>query len=97
VDPIADRRQHLSEVQVCGLGDEAHHPSGAQEGIMTNDHLDDDENVKMMRETARTIGLTQRVIDAYNVAPSKSDLEHALEEAMRLLGVSEEEREGDWS
>lgn len=31
---------------------------------MTIDHLDDDENVKMMRETARTIGLTDLVVKA---------------------------------
>ena len=30
---------------------------------MSADYLDDDENVKMMRETAKRIGLTQLLID----------------------------------
>jgi hypothetical protein len=48
--------------------------------------LDDDENVKMMRETARTIGLTDLLMRAFNSQNSgqKRDL---LRQALRLLGV----------
>lgn len=46
--------------------------------------LDDDENVKMMRDTAKQIGLTQLVMDAWlsTEGPSKELLRGAL----HLLG-----------
>lgn len=57
---------------------------------MTTDHLDDDENVKMMRDTARTIGLTQLLIDA-----RLGDLEpfDAIRGALKLLGERSEYKE----
>jgi hypothetical protein len=57
-----------------------------------NAYLDDDENVKAMRETARTIGLTQLLIDIH-----RSD-EYGIEETekfcrvLELLGVTDTER-----
>jgi hypothetical protein len=53
-----------------------------------DDYLDDDENVKAMRETARQVGLTQLLID---IAQGSADVER-LGEALRLLGVSDTER-----
>lgn len=53
------------------------------------DHLDDDENVKMMRDTAKRIGLTQLLID---IARSPANMGSAdidrLCKALALLGVS---------
>ena len=56
-----------------------------------NDYLDDDENVKAMRETARVIGLTQLLIDIqrsdeYGIAETEKFCR-----ALDLLGVSEKE------
>lgn len=50
---------------------------------MTNDHLDDDENVKAMRETAHTIGLTQLLIDIH-----QSD-QYGIEETAKFCRVLE--------
>lgn len=55
-------------------------------------HLDDDENVKAMRDTARRIGLTQLLLDI-----DRSD-QYGIEETekfcrvLALLGVSDTER-----
>jgi hypothetical protein len=60
--------------------------------MRTTEHLDDDENVKMMRETARTIGLTQLLIDISR-SPAMmggADIER-LGKALDLLGVTDEE------
>ena len=48
-------------------------------------YLDDDENVKAMRETARTIGLTDLLVKAShtNNAGAAKEL---LRKALRLLG-----------
>ena len=55
--------------------------------MMTIDHIDDDENVKAMRETARTIGLTQLLIDISHspAIMGCEDIERLLQ-ALRLLG-----------
>jgi hypothetical protein len=56
------------------------------------DHLDDDENVKAMRDTARTSGLTKLLIDISR-SPAMmggADIER-LGKALDLLGVTEEE------
>lgn len=50
---------------------------------MTTDHLDDDENVKEMRETARMIGLTQLLIDARD---GVLDVHDAVRRGLKLLG-----------
>jgi hypothetical protein len=58
-----------------------------------NDYLDDDENVKAMRETARQVGLTQLLLD---IAESPANMGAAdierLGKALDLLGVSDTER-----
>jgi hypothetical protein len=54
---------------------------------MSADHLDDDENVKAMRETARTIGLTQLLIDARQGEIEPVD---AIRAALKLLGERSE-------
>jgi hypothetical protein len=63
---------------------------------MTTDHLDDDENVKAMRETARTVGLTRLLRD---VRRSQLAMQTALDrdrarvtQALVMLGVSEGEQ-----
>ena len=61
---------------------------------MTTDHLDDDENVKMMRETARTIGLTKLLLD---VRREHLHVQAVLDrdrvtQALQMLGISGEER-----
>jgi hypothetical protein len=56
---------------------------------MTPTYLDDDENVKAMRETARAIGLTQLLIDARD---GIMDAPKAIARALRLLGISDEVR-----
>ena len=60
------------------------------------DHLDDDENVIGMRETARTVGLTALLLD---VRHSQIDMQTALDrdrarvtQVLILLGVSDEGR-----
>ena len=61
---------------------------------MTPDYLDDDENVKAMRETARTIGLTQLLIE---ISRSPANMGAAdidrLGKALELLGVVGDERD----
>ncbi len=59
---------------------------------MTINHLDDDENVKAMRETARTIGLTQLIVDAYRIGTAKDAATSALGKALDLLGVPDDGR-----
>lgn len=54
---------------------------------MTSDYLDDDENVKAMRETARVIGLTRLLID---IREGTLDAQVAVRRALRLLGISDE-------
>lgn len=56
--------------------------------------IDDDENVKAMRETAWTIGLTQLLIDA-----RQGDLEpfDAIRAALKLLGERTEYQEKEQS
>lgn len=54
-------------------------------------YLNDDENVKAMRETARRIGLTQRLLDlnatlSQYVESQREDFA-PLEQALRLLGA----------
>jgi hypothetical protein len=63
---------------------------------MTIDHLEDDENVKDMREAARTVGLTALLLDLHR---EHRDVQAALDrdrarltQALRLLGISDEER-----
>jgi hypothetical protein len=59
---------------------------------MITNHLDDDENVKAMRATARIVGLTQLLIDISR-SPAMmggEDIER-LGRALELLGVSDEE------
>ncbi len=63
---------------------------------MTSDHLDDDENVRAMRETARVVGLTTMLLDFRS---SQLALQAALDrdraritQALALLGVSDEGR-----
>lgn len=58
---------------------------------MTADYFDDDENVKMMRETARTIGLTRLLLRALN-SHDGDETKRLLAEALRLLGISGEVR-----
>ena len=50
---------------------------------MTTDYPDDDENVKMMRETARAIGLTEMLIDARD---GNLDAHDAVRQALEMLG-----------
>ena len=48
--------------------------------------LDDDENVKMMRETAREVGLTRLLVQAAE-ADDTLRMRRLVQEALRLLGV----------
>lgn len=50
---------------------------------MTDDYLDDDENVKMLRDTAARIGLTQLLLDARRGLRDPID---AISKALILLG-----------
>ena len=60
--------------------------------MATTDYLDDDENVKAMRETARTIGLTQLLIDISRSPALMGDEDiERLGRALSLLGVSDKE------
>ena len=56
------------------------------------DHLDDDENVKMMRDTAKRIGLTQLLIDISRspAIMGGEDIER-LCKALDLLGATDDE------
>lgn len=49
------------------------------------DYLDDDENVKMMRETARAIGLTALLVKASQSTNSGATKEF-VSKALQLLG-----------
>lgn len=51
------------------------------------DHLDDDENVNMMRETAYRIGLQGLIVKAYQ-SDDAATVKALLLKALRLLGVS---------
>lgn len=57
---------------------------------MSTDFLDDDENVKAMRETARQIGLTQLLVKASQSTNSGATKE-LVRTALELLGASEKE------
>jgi hypothetical protein len=63
---------------------------------MASDYLDDDENVKAMRETAQQIGLTDLLRDLrreHLKLAERLDADRArITKALVLLGVSEEER-----
>ena len=48
-------------------------------------HLDDDENVKAMRDTARTIGLTALLVKA-SQSTNSTDTQDYIRKALRLLG-----------
>ena len=60
------------------------------------DHLNDDENVKMMRETARTVGLTALLLDVrrehLNVQTALDRDRARVTKALQLLGVQDEGR-----
>jgi hypothetical protein len=57
-----------------------------------SEYLDSDENVKAMRDTARTIGLTQLLIDiAGSPATMAGEDCERVGEALDLLGVTEDE------
>jgi hypothetical protein len=60
----------------------------------TPDFFDDDENVKAMRETARTVGLTSLLLDVrrghVNVQIALDRDRARVTQALVLLGVSEE-------
>jgi hypothetical protein len=87
LDSQQNRHPHLPTLQECELADETVNTSRTtKEGIM-NDYLDDDENVKAMRETARTIGLTQLLVDiARSPANMGSADSERLHRALALLG-----------
>ena len=61
---------------------------------MSPDHFNDDENVKAMRETARTVGLTALLLDVrreHLTVQVALDRDRArVTQALELLGVSEE-------
>lgn len=57
---------------------------------MSADHFADDENVKMMRETAKRIGLTQVLIDARQGNMEPFD---AIRAALKMLGELTEYQE----
>jgi hypothetical protein len=63
---------------------------------MTPDYFDDDENVKAMRETARTVGLTTLLLDlrrTHLTMQAVLDRDRArVTQALVLLGISGEER-----
>jgi len=48
--------------------------------------LDDDENVKMMRETAREVGLVRLLLQAAE-ADDALHMRKFVQDALRLLGV----------
>ena len=58
------------------------------------DFFDDDENVKMMRDTARTIGLTKLLLDVrreHLTVQKALDRDRArVTQALVMLGVSDE-------
>jgi hypothetical protein len=49
------------------------------------EHLDDDENVKAMRQTAKEIGLTKLIENACE-ANNRGAAKELLRKALRLLG-----------
>ena len=48
-----------------------------------DNYIDDDENVKVMRDTARAIGLTEMLIDARD---GNLDAHDAVRQALEMLG-----------
>ncbi len=52
---------------------------------MTPDYFDDDENVKAMRETARTVGLTTLLVKA-GQTNNAGAVKELLHQALHLLG-----------
>jgi hypothetical protein len=56
------------------------------------DYIDDDENVKAMRETAREIGLTELLVRAYG-STTPGETQDLILEALKLLGFSDENRD----
>lgn len=64
---------------------------------MDNDYFDDDENVKDMRDTARTIGLTELVMELrreqVTLLSSMDGMRARLTQALALLGVSDTGKE----
>jgi len=52
---------------------------------MSADHLDSDENVKMMRETAAVIGLMALLVQASQSTDGNTTRE-LIRQALRLLG-----------
>ena len=62
---------------------------------MTPDHFDDDENVKAMRKTARTVGLTALLLDvrrSHRTMQTALDRDRArITQVLELLGMSKEE------
>ena len=63
---------------------------------MTTDHLDDDETIKMMRETAHQIGLTALLRELrrehLKLAERLDASRSRVTEALELLGVADEGR-----
>jgi hypothetical protein len=61
---------------------------------MIPDHFDDDENVKAMRVTARTVGLTALLLEVRREHLAvQAALDRArITQALRLVGISGEER-----
>ena len=53
------------------------------------EYLDDDENVKAMRETARAIGLTELLVRAARTT-DREPAAGLLADALMLLGVNEQ-------
>lgn len=49
------------------------------------DHLDDDENIKAMRETAQQVGLTGLLVKAC-ASDDHTAVKQLLRKALRLLG-----------
>jgi hypothetical protein len=62
---------------------------------MSENYLDDDENVKMMRETARRIGLTPLLCEMrWSLSPLSSDANaERFGRALDLLGATDDEVE----
>jgi hypothetical protein len=58
------------------------------------DFLNDDENVKAMRETAREVGLTQLLLQTWRSSGLPATDQTPLRRALDLLGVSEEQLTG---
>jgi hypothetical protein len=57
-----------------------------------NAYLDDDENVKAMRETARQVGLTQLLLNIHHSDQYGIEEIEKFHSVFDLLGVSDAER-----